>query len=573
MDKFPGSPMGMESGGAAPFHDNFTDTSHGENLAKSFSELLDIEERPGKVDKDRKKRYKRIKAAHIGGSVLAFLCGMLQVAAGASVFRNRGTVLTLLGLGLLFSGAGRLLIAGASVAVWTVEMQRKGSLQTEWKAFFQRIVTAMLRQLPEKCPQIKGRLRQVVVDFNYQQKNSEICSLAGNLIAIIGGIIAAVAVGHVGGAALPAVAAAMIVSGAGAMLYAAASLARLQPKSSVANGIVEICNFTEMERLHILTKQPEDIGINVLRLHKNYKDAKRTKLAGSLCEIFGGLFIVASGGVGVWTGEAAIILFGAGLIVFGAAVALTAGASFAAGMFGRRMKSRLLTDWKEWKEWLHLIEMDNLRGLQEKSKKMADKIEEAANKIDSSKSTCRTIKAGGEGISVAAGFVAAVGAVGTVVTGGALPLAAAAVGAVTYGAGKIISSGASVAQNTVEQTFLECLQEEWDELSPLLSREIEVLRSKAKGSTAEFETNLTNFFQTLASTAFDINALALKSVISPVSQISIDFRRLVSTMAENSYEKKSEVSQMLRKLAGDLENNVAGMITACEELYSRSFRD
>lgn len=175
------------------------------------------------------------------------------------------------------------------------------------------------------------------------------------------------------------------------------------------------------------------------------------------------------------------------------------------------------------------------------------------------------------------------------VTGGALAAVAAAVGAVTYGAGKVISSGADAAQNTIEQTFFQCLQEEWDQLSPLLSREIEVLRNKAKGSTSEFETNLTNLFQTLASTVLNINALTtgqaivpskakpdelLKSVIPHhLSGISIDFRRLVSTMAENSYEKKSEVSQMLRKLAGDLENNVAGMIRACEELYSRSSRD
>lgn len=47
--------------------------------------------------------------------------------------------------------------------------------------------------------------------------------------------------------------------------------------------------------------------------------------------------------------------------------------------------------------------MANLRGLQEKTKKMADKLREAAHKIDSLESTCRTIKAGGEGISVAAG--------------------------------------------------------------------------------------------------------------------------------------------------------------------------
>lgn len=170
-----------------------------------------------------------------------------------------------------------------------------------------------------------------------------------------------------------------------------------------------------------------------------------------------------------------------------------------------------------------------------------------------------------------------------------LPLAVGAVGAVAYGAGKFISSGAADAQNTIEQTFFGCLQEEWDELSPILSREIEVLRSKAKGLNSEFETNLTNFFQTLASTVLNINALAtgqalvpskakpdemLKSVISTqVSQIAIDFRRLVSTIAENSYEKKSEASQKLRKLAGDLENGVAGMIRACEELYARYSRD
>lgn len=159
------------------------------------------------------------------------------------------------------------------------------------------------------------------------------------------------------------------------------------------------------------------------------------------------------------------------------------------------------------------------------------------------------------------------------VTGGILPLAVGAVGAVAYGAGKIISSGADVAQNTTELKFFECLQEEWNQLFPRLSHEMEVLRSKDKGLTSERETNVPDFFQNLPSTVSDINALALKSVISPVSQISIDFRRLVSTIAENSYEKKSEASQMLRKLADDLENNVAEMIRAYDELYSRSSRD
>lgn len=48
-------------------------------------------------------------------------------------------------------------------------------------------------------------------------------------------------------------------------------------------------------------------------------------------------------------------------------------------------------------------EMAKLRDLQEKSKKMADKLAEAANKIDSWKSTCGKVKAGGEGISTAGG--------------------------------------------------------------------------------------------------------------------------------------------------------------------------
>lgn len=43
-----------------------------------------------------------------------------------------------------------------------------------------------------------------------------------------------------------------------------------------------------MERLHELTKQSENIGINVLKLHKNYKDAKRTQQAGNVFEFCGG---------------------------------------------------------------------------------------------------------------------------------------------------------------------------------------------------------------------------------------------------------------------------------------------
>lgn len=61
---------------------------------------------------------------------------------------------------------------------------------------------------------------------------------------------------------------------------------------------------------------------------------------------------MASGAVAVWTGGQ-MVLLGAGLIVFGAALALTSGASFGAWIFGQLKKSKLLTDWKEWKEWFH----------------------------------------------------------------------------------------------------------------------------------------------------------------------------------------------------------------------------
>lgn len=43
-----------------------------------------------------------------------------------------------------------------------------------------------------------------------------------------------------------------------------------------------------MERLHELTAKKEDIGINVLCLHKHYKDARRTELAGSAFEFIAG---------------------------------------------------------------------------------------------------------------------------------------------------------------------------------------------------------------------------------------------------------------------------------------------
>lgn len=191
--------------------------------------------------------------------------------------------------------------------------------------------------------------------------------------------------------------------------------------------------------------------------------------------------------------------------------------------------------------------------------------------------------------------VAALGVVGTVVTGGALPLAAAAVGAVAYGAGKVISSGAAVTQNTVEQTFLECLLEEWNGLSKILSREMEVLRSKAKDLNSELETNLTDAFQSIASTVFNIKAVltgensgevtshtdtdkpttsaGLREVVaSQVSQISIDFRNLVKSMAEISYDRKSQFAMLLRRLARDLQILSPLMIRVNEELYSRTLK-
>lgn len=39
--------------------------------------------------------------------------------------------------------------------------------------------------------------------------------------------------------------------------------------------------ISEMKRLHELTAKKEDIGINVLRLHKHYKRIRRMELAAS----------------------------------------------------------------------------------------------------------------------------------------------------------------------------------------------------------------------------------------------------------------------------------------------------
>ncbi|XP_025099595.1 uncharacterized protein LOC112567205 isoform X1 [Pomacea canaliculata] len=649
---------GMESGGAAPFHDIFTKTSDAtetEKLPESFSILLGIKERPGKIEKYQLKRHKRIKRAKCYGSVLAYPCGMFVVAAGAVALWEGGVTLFVLGSGLLLFGIGRLLTARASFAECRIEIQRKGVLQTEWKTFFQRIVAAIFRELPEESSQIKGKLRKVAVDLNHQQKNVEICNLTGSVIATIGGIIAAVAAvaaGQTYGVALPVVAAAMIVCEVGALVFATASIAQLRSKASLADGIVQICNFTEMERLHELTAKKEDIGINVLCLHKHYKDARRTELAGSAFEFIAGFVIVVSGAVAIWTRGLGTILFGAGLIVFGAAVALAAGASFSAGIFGRRKKVQLLKDWKVWRKLIYQMEMTKLRDVEQKSQdlarkleevaseldrlksacetaekvKMAEKVEEskslledrvkkamlndmeqksrdmvskleeAAKKIDSWKGTCDKVKTAGKGFSFLGSVVAVAGVVGTVVTGGALPLAAAAaVGAMAYKAGEVLSSGADVAQNTVEQTFLECLLEEWNGLSKILSREMEVLRSKAKDLNSELETNLTDAFQSIASTVFNIKAVltgensgevtshkdtdkpttsaGLREVVaSQVSQISIDFRNFVKSMAEISYDRKSQFAMMLRRLARDLQILSPLMIRVNEELYSRTLK-
>lgn len=64
---------------------------------------------------------------------------------------------------------------------------------------------------------------------------------------------------------------------------------------------------------------------------------------------------MVSGAVAIWTRGLGTILFGAGLIVFGAAAALAAGASFSAGIFGRRKKVQLLKDWTEWRKLIYLM--------------------------------------------------------------------------------------------------------------------------------------------------------------------------------------------------------------------------
>lgn len=191
--------------------------------------------------------------------------------------------------------------------------------------------------------------------------------------------------------------------------------------------------------------------------------------------------------------------------------------------------------------------------------------------------------------------VAASDAVGSAVTGGALPPTAAATGALTCGAGKVISSGASVVQNTIEQTFIDSLQE-LNGLSIILTDEMEVLSSKAKGLNSELETNLTDVFQNIALTAFNIKAVLTgensgaitsptdtdkattsaglrEAVASHVSLISIDFHNLVKSMAGISYDRKPEVAIMLRKLARDLEILSPLMIRVNEELYSRSIKN
>lgn len=51
--------------------------SETEKLPESFSILLGIKERPGKIEKYQLKRHKRIKRAKCYGSVLAYPCGSM----------------------------------------------------------------------------------------------------------------------------------------------------------------------------------------------------------------------------------------------------------------------------------------------------------------------------------------------------------------------------------------------------------------------------------------------------------------------------------------------------------------
>lgn len=61
------------------------------------------------------------------------------VAAGGVALWKAGAVLLVLGCGFILSGVGKVLIAGACFTTCIIEIRRKGGLQTEWKAFFQRI--------------------------------------------------------------------------------------------------------------------------------------------------------------------------------------------------------------------------------------------------------------------------------------------------------------------------------------------------------------------------------------------------------------------------------------------------